>query len=104
MMVAVPKPSRRNPFKDKTLALQFDLILKAYENGHRDVIRENGTQRCMSNSLAGSFWRGYDAVPPVIIPKGTAGWAAYRAGQAQRIIDTERGVYVPPLNSRNKTA
>jgi hypothetical protein len=91
----VPKPTRRNPFKaGSLLAKQFDTMLKAYADGHRDVVREGGTVRCMGNSLASSFWRGYDSTNPAIIPRDSFAWAAYRAGQAQRLIDNERGVFV----------
>jgi hypothetical protein len=91
----VPTPSRRNQFKPGSgLARQFDGLLKAYALGHHDVVRNNGTVRCLSNSMASAFWRGYDSVPPVLFEKNTFGWAAYRAGQAQRLIDNERGVFV----------
>lgn len=77
-------------------ARQFDAILKAYAEGHRDVVRESGTARCMGNSMAVAFWRGYDATPPYTTPRDSQAWACYRAGQAQRIIDDKRGVYVQP--------
>lgn len=92
-----PRPSLRNPFKaGSMLARQFDGMLKAYAEGHRDVVREGGKTRCMGNSMASSFWRGYDSTPPHIVPRDALVWACYRAGQAQRLIDDKRGVYVPP--------
>lgn len=93
----VPKPSLRNPFKaGSAFAKQFDGMLKAYEDGHRDVVREGGKVRCMGNSMATAFWRGYDSTPPYIIPRNALVWPCYRAGQAQRLMDDARGVYVPP--------
>ena len=90
----VPKPLKRNPFKvGSILARQFDGMLKGYADGNRDIIR-NGSSRCMGNSLATAFWRGYDSTPPLIIPRNALTWACYRAGQAQRMIDAESGVYV----------
>lgn len=99
---AVPKAGRRNPFKAGGMfARQFDGMLKAYAEGHRDVVREGGKTRCMGNAMATAFWRGYDSAPPALIPRDSLVWACYRAGQAQRLIDNERGVYVPPkTNSR----
>lgn len=92
-----PKPSRRNPFKaGSPLAKQFDGLLQAYAIGHKDLVREGGTVRCMGNGWADNFWLGYDSVPPWRVPKGTLAWASYRAGQAQRLIDDGRGVYVTP--------
>ncbi len=98
----IPKATRRNPFKAGShLAKQFDGMLKAYAEGHRDVVREGGKTRCMGNSMATAFWRGYDSSPPHIIPRDALTWACYRAGQAQRLMDDERGFYVPPkTNSR----
>jgi len=96
----VPKPSLRNPFKaGGLLAKQFDGMLKAYEEEHRDVLRENGTVRCMGNIMATSFWRGYDNTPPHIVPRDAPVWACYGAGQAQRILDNRRGVYVAPKSN-----
>lgn len=93
-----PRPTTRNPFKPSSmLARQFDAMLAAYASVHRDVIRENGTVRCMGNSLATAFWRGYDSTPPNIIQRDSLAWAAYRAGQAQRLIDSKRGAVVAPL-------
>jgi hypothetical protein len=98
----IPRPTQRNPFRaGSVLARQFDNMLKAYANGHRDVIRENHTVRALGNSLSCAFWRGYDATPPIVIPRGTPVWAAYRAGQAQRMIDDQRGVFVLPLIPRH---
>lgn len=97
---AVPKPTLRNPFKaGSVMAKQFDGMLQAYAEGHRDIVREGGKVRCMGNSMATSFWRGYDSTPPHIVPKGTPAWACYRAGQAQRLLDDARGVYVPPKSN-----
>ncbi len=96
----VPRASLRNPFKaGGTLSKQFDGMLKAYAEGHRDVLRENGAARCMGNVMATSFWRGYDSTPPHLVPKDTPAWACYRAGQAQRLLDDQRGVYVPPKSN-----
>lgn len=96
LMTPAPRPTRRNPFKPGgMLAKQFDAILKAYADGHRDVVR--GGVRCMGNGWAVPFWHGYDGFPAgVMAPRGTLAWACYRAGQAQRLIDNKRGVYVPP--------
>lgn len=100
MTIAAPRPSLKNPFKIGSLfAKQFDGMLKAYGEGHRDVVRDGGTVRCMGNSMATAFWRGYDGAPPHLIPRNTAVWACYRAGQAQRILDDQRGVYVPPKSN-----
>lgn len=94
--VRAPRASRRNPFKaGSPLARQFDSMLKAYADGHRDVVCEGGKGRSMGNSWADNFWLGYDGAPPFRVPQGTWAWACYRAGQAQRLIDDERGVYVP---------
>lgn len=50
--VAVPKPSRRNPFKaGGKAASQFDHMLKLYAEGHRDLLR-TGPVRCMGSTLA----------------------------------------------------
>lgn len=76
-------------------ARQFDGILKAYKEGHRDVIRE-GRIRCYGNGWANPFWKGYDGLPPTILPKDSLAYACYRAGQTQRLIDNERGVYIDP--------
>lgn len=96
----IPKPTQRNPFKDgSVLAKQFDGMLKAYADGHKDVLREGGARRCMGNGWADNFWLGYDSAPPFRVPKGTPAWACYRAGQAQRLIDNARNVYVPPTTN-----
>lgn len=94
--VAVPKPSRRNPFKaGGKAAILFDHMLTLYAEGHRDLLR-TGPVRCMGNNMAVAFWRGYDSIPPHTIPKDTPVWACYRAGQAQRLLDDEQDRYVPP--------
>jgi hypothetical protein len=94
--VFIPRPSRRNQFQaGSPLARQFDAMLRAYAIGHRDVLLENRSGRSLSNSLSSAFWRGYDSVPPLTIPRGTFLWAAYRAGQAQRLADNQRQVFVP---------
>lgn len=92
---AVPKATRRNPFKPgDMLAKQYDGMLRAYSTAHPDVIL-NGA-RCMGNSFAAPFWRGYDgASPGPIAPRGSLAWACYRAGQTQRLLDNDRGVFVP---------
>ena len=82
----------RNPFRVPQYAKLFDGLLAAYARGHRDILRD-GT-RCMGNSLASAFWRGYDAVPTTLFAPGTYGFVAYRAGQAQRRMDDARGVYI----------
>ena len=93
---AVPKPSRRNPFKaGGQPARQFEQMLKLYADGHRDLLRL-GPARCMGNNMAVAFWRGYDSTPPHTIAKDTPLWACYRAGQAQRLLDDEQDRYVPP--------
>jgi hypothetical protein len=74
-------------------------MLKAYADVHRDVLREGGKVRCMGNNMAASFWRGYDSTAPHAIPRETLAWACYRAGQAQRLMDDKRGVYVPPKSN-----
>lgn len=94
----VPRPSRRNPFKvGGIFATQFNTMLKAYAAGHQDIVRQAGTRRHMGNALATAFWRGYDGTPPLVIPRNALVWACYRAGQTQRLLDADRGVYVPPL-------
>jgi len=99
----VPKPTRRNPFSQGSMqARVFDNVLKSYAEGHRDIIREDRTVRCMGNSVACAFWRGYDAVLPLTIPEGTPVWAAYRAGQAQRIADDEQGAFIPPPKTNSR--
>lgn len=96
----VPKPTKRNPFKaGGSLARQFDGMLKAYADGHRDVVREGGKVRCMGNNMAVHFWRGYDGLPNIQADRQALVWACYRAGQAQRLIDDERGVHVPPKSN-----
>ena len=93
---AVPKPSRRNPFKaGGQPARQFEQMRKLYAEGHRDLLRL-GPARCMGNNMAVAFWRGYDSTPPHTIAKDTPLWACYRAGQAQRLLDDEQDRYVPP--------
>ena len=94
--------SARNPFKPGSLlAKQFDGMLQAYASGHRDLLREQGTVRCMGNGWADNFWLGYDGCAPTRVPKGTLAWACYRAGQRQRTLDNRRGVFVPvKTNSR----
>ena len=95
-VVRAPRASRRNPFRaGSPLAGQFDTMLKLYADGHKDVVLDGGKVRCTGNSWADNFWLGYESVQPVRVPKGTWAWACYRAGQAQRLIDNERGVYVP---------
>lgn len=55
--VRAPKASRRNPFKaGSQLAQQFDAMLKAYADGHNDVVRDGGKGRSMGNSWADNFW------------------------------------------------
>lgn len=93
--LVVPRATRRNPFKaGSALARQFDGIMQAYATGHRDVIRAG--VRCMGNGWAVPFWKGYDGLPPYVIPRDSLAWACYRAGQAQRLLDNERGVFIPP--------
>jgi hypothetical protein len=95
MAMTVPHPPRRNPFKaGSMLAKQFDGILAAYAQGHRDVIRDG--VRCMGNGWATSFWRGYDNAQAAWVVKGTLAWACYRAGQFARAADDKRGVFIPP--------
>lgn len=90
----VPSPSKRNPFKaGGMLAKQFDGMLKAYAERHPDVIRASGA-RCTGNGWACAFWAGYDNAAVKWVVSGTLAHACYRAGQAQRLIDDERGVYV----------
>lgn len=99
MTVKTPKPTRRNPFAaGSTMAKQFDGMLKLYADGHRDVLRP-GPTRGMGNSMAGAFWRGYDGQPPQTIPRNALSYACYRAGQAQRLIDNARGVFIPPKSN-----
>lgn len=93
----MPRPSLRNPFKaGSIMAKQFDGMLRLFAERHRDVLREGGAARCMGNSMATSFWRGYDSAPPHVVPRNALVWACYRAGQAQRLLDDQRGVFVPP--------
>lgn len=83
----MPRPSERNPFKPGNLLFtQFDVMLKAYADKHPDVFHANG-RRCIGNSQAGAFWKGYDLNPPYLIQKGSLAYACYRAGQTQRIKD-----------------
>lgn len=101
-MHPVPQPPRRNPFKaGGLLAKQFDAALAAYNTGSRDLIRDDGATRCMGNGWACAFWAGYDSRPVKWVVPGTLAHACYRAGQAQRIKDDARGVFVSPkTNSR----
>lgn len=69
---AVPKPSRRNPFKaGGQPARQFDHMLKLYAEGRRDILRL-GPARCMGNNMAVAFWRGYDSIPRTPLPTSPA--------------------------------
>lgn len=91
----VPRPSLKNPFRvGSTFFKLFGGMLKAYSDGNRDVVRDGGTVRCMGNSMATAFWRGYDNAPPYTIPRNTLVWSCYRAGQAQRLLDDAHGVFV----------
>jgi hypothetical protein len=84
--------TRRNPFRVPEYAKLFDGLLAAYAAGHRDILRDG--RRALGNSLASAFWRGYDSVPNRMFAPGTFGFVAYRTGQAQRLADNERGVYI----------
>lgn len=87
MAPSMPKPAKRNPFKQGSpLAQQFDNILKAYADKHPDVIHPSG-RRCLGNTMSSAFWKGYDLNPPYLVDKNTYAWACYRAGQTQRLRD-----------------
>lgn len=91
----VPRPTRHNPFKPGShLARQYAGLLAAYANGSRDLLHPCRI-RNTGSSLAGAFWRGYDGATPNTVPRSTLAWAAYRAGQTQRLIDAEHGSIVP---------
>lgn len=97
MIATTPKPVKSNPFRaGSDMARMFDGVRKSYKEGHRDIVRDNGTVRCMGNNMAVSFWKGYDGIPPYTIQQGSLAYACYRAGQTARIEDDARGVFVPP--------
>ena len=79
----------KNPFRQPTMAKQFDLIVKAYENRHPDLIRPSGPHR--GNTLATNFWRGYEGVYPESrwdsYSKQCPIYACFRAGQMIRALE-----------------
>ena len=77
----------KNPFRQPLLRKQFDVMVAAHDNFHRDV-RPAADRRCRGNSLATMFWRGFDNIATGMRgpnwPKGgdgSFGYACYRAGQ-----------------------
>lgn len=77
----------RNPFRQVGLRTQFEMMVAAYDNHHRDLLRADGT-RCRGNSLATQFWRGFDNVAIGMrapnwdrASKDSFGYACYVAGQ-----------------------
>ena len=72
-----------NRFRDPTLRKQYDVMVRLFREGHRDV----GTpvKRCKGNSFAGYFWQGFDGVAPQRFAdrdsRQTLAYACFRAGQ-----------------------
>lgn len=87
-MISIPAATRSNPFKERTLARAFDELIAAYNRKSPALFV--GADRYLGNSISSAFWRGYDAVPPVLFQRGTFGWAAYRAGRTARLLDNKQ--------------
>lgn len=72
-------------FRHETLRVQFEVMVVAFDAGHRDL----GTPeaRCTGNSFASAFWKGYDGVTTGLgnyrdrASRQTLAYACYRAGQ-----------------------
>lgn len=52
----------RNPFRKAPQRAAFDEMVRNWQTRSRLLFLPGG-ERCMGNSWAGSFWRGYDAAP-----------------------------------------
>lgn len=75
----------RNPFRQRMRRRHFDVVVRAYQNRHPDIIRPSGA-RCLGNSIAGYFWRGYDNSIPErawdAASKEMMAYVSYAAGRA----------------------
>lgn len=85
--VPVPPSSAagiRNPFRIPVLRKQFDAMVFAYVERHKDLIHPNGVRP--GNAWAQAFWRGFDGVPRPVRDnlKDTPAYACWRAGAAVR--------------------
>lgn len=76
-----------NPFRNKTLRKGFDECVRSYY-AQTGGIRYADGSRCKGNSIAGTFWLGFDNVTkglgayntPAL--RNTLGYVYWRAGRA----------------------
>lgn len=82
-----------NRFRQRNRRAHFDAVVRAYQAKHKDIIRPSG-QRCLGNSIAGYFWRGYDdSMPATAWDRGSRemmAFVSYSAGRAVALSEGRR--------------
>lgn len=69
----------RNPFRNGDMRRIFDGYVDAF---HKGALRNPDGSQSRGGSHRVSFWNGYNGLKDNYTPKGSIGWACYRAGQA----------------------
>jgi hypothetical protein len=72
----------RNPFRTEFMRRNYDAAISVYDERHRNFIYPSG-RRCVGNSWATHFWRGFDGMKANwdSSSEQSPAYAMWRAGQ-----------------------